>query len=115
MSMRRILFSLCLMLGLASPLWASEEIGRQEDSASADGQVLMPMGSVRQDTLSGSSSADGDYQHVKSDSTGRVYGSVKVDTALPAGGNTIGGVNIVSDVPGTGATNSGKAEGGVHA
>lgn len=113
--MKRLLLSCCLLVGLASPLWASEEIGRQEDSASADGQVLMPVGCVRQDVLAGSTSADGDHGNQKCDPTGRLYGSVKVDTALPAGGATIGGVNVVSDIPGTGATNAGKAEGGVHA
>lgn len=113
--MKRLLLSLGLLLGLASPLWASEEIGRQEDSASADGQVLMPVGCVRQDTIASSTSTDGDYSHQKCNNVGRVYGSVTVDAALPAGGNTIGSVNTVSDTPGTGATNLGKAEGGVHA
>jgi hypothetical protein len=139
--MKRLLLSLCLVLGLISPVLASEEIGRQEDTASADGHVLMPTGCVRQDTLSASTSSDGDYGNFKCTSAGREYTSATIDAALPAGanaigklaansgviigdvnlvsgipagGNAIGSVTITSDIPGTGATNSGKAEGNAH-
>lgn len=131
--MTRLLLSLGLVLSLASPLWASEELGRQEDSASVDGQVLMPVGCVRQDTIATSTSADGDYGNVKCNNVGRTYTSATIDAALPAGTNAIGklsanggvvigDVNVVntptvsatvtSQVPGTGATNLGKAAGG---
>jgi hypothetical protein len=139
--MKRLLLAALLTLGCLSPVWASEEIGRQEDSANADGQVLMPIGCVRQDTIASSTSADGDYGNVKCNNVGRTYTSATIDAALPAGtnaigklsanggviigdvnlvsaipagGNTIGGVNIVSDTPGTGATNLGKAEDNPH-
>lgn len=139
--MTRLLLAVCLTLGLSAPLWASEEIGRQEDTPSGTGHVLMPEGCVRQDTIAASTDADGDYTHVKCNNVGRLYGTVAIDTALPAGtnaigklspnsgviigdvnlvspipagGNAIGTVAITSDVPGTGATNSGKAEGNAH-
>ena len=139
--MKRLLLSLCLMAGLVSPVWASEEVGRQEDTANATGQVLMPAGCVRQDTLASSTDTDGDYSNVKCTTAGRVYTSAVIDTALPAGtnaigklsanggviigdvnvvsaipagGNAIGSVSITSQIPGTGATNLGKAEGGTH-
>ena len=40
--------------------------------------------------------------------------SVAVTSALPAGNNNIGDVDVASVVPGTGATNLGKAEDAVH-
>jgi hypothetical protein len=137
MIMLRLLFSLLLLLS-AVPAWASEEIGRQEDTASSSGHVLMPEGCVRQDTLATSTDADGDYAHIKCTTAGRVYTSSTIDAALPSGGNTIGnvglatgsntignvGINaganaigsvtITSSVPGTGATNLGKAEDNAH-
>lgn len=45
-----------------------------EDSANASGDNGMHLLSVRQDTLASSTSTDGDYQDVKSDSIGAVYG-----------------------------------------
>jgi hypothetical protein len=126
---------------VAVPSWASEEIGRQEDSASADGQVLMPIGCVRQDTIGSSTGTDGDYGNVKCNNVGRLYTSGAIDTALPAGTNgigkltanggviigdvnlvsaipvgtnAIGSVSITSLTPGTGATRSGKGEGLAH-
>lgn len=41
--------------------------------------------------------------------------SVAVTSALPAGTNNIGDVDVLSVIPGTGATNLGKAEDSVHA
>ncbi len=112
--MKRLLLSLCLILGLASPVWASEELGRQEDSPNADGQVLMPVGCVRQDTIASSTSADGDYTNIKCNSVGRAYMAATIDAALPTGANAIGTVGITSVIPGTGSTNLGKAEGATH-
>lgn len=45
-----------------------------EDSANASGDNGMHLLSVRQDTLASSTTTDGDYQDVKSDSIGAVYG-----------------------------------------
>lgn len=81
--MRRLVGLLVVVTGLwGAPSWASEEIGRQEDTAAADGQVLMPTGCVRQDTLASSTSADGDYAHMKCTAAGRLYADT--DTELPA-------------------------------
>lgn len=134
--MRQLLVFLILLL--AGPVWASEEIGRQEDTASATGQVLMPTGCVRQDTVSNLTDTDGDYANIKCNNVGRVYTSSTIDAALPTGSNTIGtvtlgtgsnsvgtvvlgtGANAVgsvtttSQVPGTGSTNLGKAEDQAH-
>ena len=41
-------------------------------------------------------------------------GAVTVSASLPAGTNNIGDVDVLSVVPGTGATNLGKAEDGAH-
>lgn len=136
MMIRALLTALLLLW--SAPIWAAEEVGRQEDAPAADGHVLMPQGCVRQDTIASSTSTDGDYSNVKCTSTGRVYTSTTVDTALPTGSNTIGNVGIntgsntignvglnagsnaigsvtiTSEVPGTGSTNLGKAEDAAH-
>jgi hypothetical protein len=44
-----------------------------EDSAHSSGDIGLYMLSVRQDTLSASTSADGDYQSFKTDALGRLY------------------------------------------
>ena len=43
-----------------------------------------------------------------------VDGAVSISAALPAGTNNIGDVDVLSVVPGTGATNLGKAESAAH-
>lgn len=141
--MKRLLLALCLLAGLPGLSHAAyESLGRQESTASADGHVLVPIGCVRQNTIGSTTLNDADYGNVKCNSEGRVYTSTTIDAALPAGTNAIGklsantgviigDVNVVgslpagsaalgsvtttSQVPGTGATNLGKAEGGVHA
>jgi Ni,Fe-hydrogenase maturation factor len=52
-------------------------------------------------------------QALSTDAKGRA--NVNVVDALPAGGNNIGDVDVASVIPGTGATNLGKAEDAVHA
>jgi hypothetical protein len=131
-----ILALLLLSIGVADQAWASEEIGRQEDTASADAHVTMPMGCVRSDTPAETTSTDGDYSHVKC-KTGKLYtlttleagtatfgklganagviiGDVNVVGSLPTGNNTLGNVNVTSIAPGTGATSLGKSEDAVH-
>lgn len=114
-----------------------------EDAAATSGDVGTVALAVRQDTISNSTSADGDYGTLKLNSVGRLYTSATIDAALPTGANAIGklssntGVTIgaveiaaaqtlatvttvstVSSVaavtPGTGATNLGKAEDAAH-
>lgn len=50
-----------------------DDIIRSEDVASADGHAGASVLTVRQDTLAGSTSADGDYQPFKTDSVGRLW------------------------------------------
>lgn len=64
----------------------------QEDAAHVSGDTGTMALTVRQDTPAGSTSADGDYQPMKTDSVGRVHVNVG---ALPASTNTI---EMVGDV-----------------
>lgn len=88
-----------------------------EDAASAGGESLVLVGAVRQDTLSSSVSADGDYGNLKFNNVGRLWVSATIDAAIAAGANTIGSLASIttSVVPGTAATNLGKAEDAAHA
>lgn len=69
---------------------------KAEDAASATGDTLIPIGAVRQDVLASSTSNDGDYTWLKTTSLGRLYTSAAIDTALPAGTNNIGDVDVLS-------------------
>jgi hypothetical protein len=139
---RLLLLALLCMTALPWPAHAAyESLGRQEDTPNADGQVVVPMGCVRQDTIASSTTTDADYSNVKCSNTGRVYTSATIDGALPAGtngigkltanggvvigdvnlvsavpagANAIGSVSVTSVIPGTGATNLGKAEDAAH-
>lgn len=68
-----------------------------EDAASVGGEKLFLMGAVRQDlaNLAPSTSADGDYSTLKVTNNGRLYASVAIDTALPAGSAILGQVKLV--------------------
>lgn len=114
--MLKRVYGLCALLLLipSLALAAYESLGQREDSPASDGQIVVPSGCVRQDTLAGSTSADGDYSNIKCTSVGRLYTSATIDAALPAGANAIGSVTITSIVPGTGATALGKPEDGAH-
>ncbi len=91
-----------------------------EDAAHSSGDPGTLSLAVRQDTISNSTSADGDYGALKINSVGRLYTSATIDAAIPAGTNAIGklaansgvdigDVDVTSLIPGTGATNLGKA------
>lgn len=82
-----------------------------EDTASADAHPGTPAYSVRQDSPSTTTSADGDYQPLKSSSTGRLYTSTTIDAAIPAGTNNIGDVDVLT-LPGTGTEDAGESAGG---
>lgn len=69
---------------------------------------------VRDDALATLTPVDGDYTHLRVTSTGRLWASASIDAALPAGTNNIGDVDVLSVVPGTGATALGKAEDAAH-
>lgn len=100
-------------------------IAKAEDVASADADVGVPAMAVRKATPANTSGTDGDYEMLQI-SAGRLWTSAVIDTALPAGTNAIGklaansgvdigDVDVTSIIPGTGATNLGKAEDAVHA
>lgn len=67
-----------------------------EDGASAGAESLCLMGAVRRDTAASSSGTDGDYSTVNVNSAGRVWTTAVIDTALPAGTNNIGDVDVLT-------------------
>jgi hypothetical protein len=69
-----------------------------EDVASADAHPGTPAYAVRADSLSTTTTTDGDYQPLKSTAAGRLYTSATIDAAIAAGDNNIGNVDIVSGV-----------------
>jgi hypothetical protein len=88
--------------------------GRAEDSAHSTGHEGVVILAVRRDTAAVGSDTDGDYSTFNVNSSGRLYTSATIDSALPAGTNNIGDVDVLSVVPGTGATALGKAEDAAH-
>lgn len=56
-----------------TPGTGATNLGKAEDAAHTSGDVGVFILGVRQDTLASSTSTDGDYQAIKSDSTGAVY------------------------------------------
>lgn len=86
-----------------------------EDVASADADAGVPALAVRKATPGNTSGTDGDYEFLQM-SAGRLWASAVIDTALPVGTNSIGKISDIttSVVPGTGATNLGKAEDAAH-
>lgn len=98
-----------------------------EDDPAASGAAGKLVLAVRRDTVASSAGTDGDYATLNLTSAGRLWTSAVLDTAipagtnnigdvdvltlpaLPAGNNNIGDVDVASVVPGTAATNLGKA------
>lgn len=69
---------------------------KEEDAAHVSGDIGAYMLSVRQDTLASSTSADGDYQSLKTDSLGRMW--VNVDkAAAPSFNSWLVSQNTVTD------------------
>lgn len=97
---------------------AGTEFDEDTPHTTADAGTLML--AVRRDTPAVGSDTDGDYSTLNVGSGGRLYTSATIDAALPAGTNAIGklaansgvdigDVDVTSVIPGTGATNLGKA------
>lgn len=95
-----------------------------EDAAHASSDPGVQALAVRKATPANLSTTDGDYEPLQV-SAGRLWTSAVIDTALPSGTNAIGklaansgvdigDVDVTSVVPGTGATNLGKAEDAAH-
>lgn len=120
-----------------TPGTAAGNLGKAEDVASAGGDTLVGMAAVQDAALAALTSVDGDYTWLRVNANGALWtqdvgvdaalagNELQVDivAALPTGANTIGSVNIAANdgvdignvdvasvVPGTGATNLGKAE-----
>jgi hypothetical protein len=90
-----------------------------EDVASASADAGVPAMAIQLATPTDLAGTDADYAMLQM-SAGRLWASAKIDTALPAGTNAIGklaansgvdigDVDVTSVIPGTGATNLGKA------
>lgn len=97
------------------PGTGATNLGKAEDGASADGDVGVGMLAVRKATPANTSGTDGDYEFLQI-SAGRLWASATIDAALPVGTNSIGKISDIttSIVPGTAATNLGKAEDAAH-
>lgn len=106
------------------PGTGATNLGKAEDAAHTTGDVGVMGLAVRTDTPANRSGTDGDYEPLQM-SAGRLWTSATIDTALPAGTNAIGklaansgvdigDVDVTSVVPGTGASNLGKAEDAAH-
>lgn len=67
-----------------------------EDAASAGAENLTLAGAIRRDTAAVGSGADGDYSTINVNSVGRLWTTAVIDTALPAGTNNIGDVDVLS-------------------
>lgn len=101
----------CDILSLI-PGVAATSLGKAEDAAHADGDTGVMSLAVRNDAGAALAGADGDYIPLSTDATGNLR--TNLVTALPAGTNNIGDVDVLSIVPGTAATNLGKAEDAAH-
>lgn len=64
------------------PGTGATNLGKAEDSASASGDVGVSVLAVRQDTLAASTTTDGDYSPLKTDSQGSLYSNPGVKTTL---------------------------------
>ena len=104
-----------------TPGTGAANLGKAEDGAHASGDVGVMALSVRQNTAAALGGADADYQPLITDTDGRLHvvsatTTVGGATSIPTGSNTIGSLAsiLTSIVPGTGATNLGKAEDAAH-
>lgn len=96
-------------------------IAKAEDAAHSSGDVGVMALAVRQDTAAALSGTDGDYTPLITDASGRLHiaplvaGSAAIGKLAANSGVDIGDVDVTTVVPGTGATNLGKAEDAAHA
>ena len=80
-----------------------------EDAAHTTADPLLPVAAVRNDTPGALSGTDGDYTPLQTDDGGNLRVEVTANSGVD-----IGDVDVTSIVPGTGATNLGKAEDAAH-
>lgn len=84
-------------------------IAKAEDAASANADVGVPAMAIQLATPADTAGTDGDYAMLQM-SAGRLWTSAKIDTALPAGNNNIGDVDVASSALPTGAATSAKQD-----
>lgn len=72
-----------------TPGTSASHLGKAEDAAAASGDTGVAALAIQLATPADTAGTDGDYAMLQM-SAGRLWGSVKVDTALPAGTNAIG-------------------------
>lgn len=113
------------------PGTGATNLGKAVDAVAGGTDTGVPALAVRIDTLATLTPASGDYTQLRTTSQGRLWVSAALDTALPAGSNSIGSVtlnagsnaigklaansgvdigdvDVISVTPGTGASNLGK-------
>lgn len=78
------------------PGTGATNLGKAVDSAGGATDTGVAVLTLRDDALAAVSPADGDYARMRSDSTGRLWVSAKVDSALPTGANAIGSITNTS-------------------
>lgn len=83
------------------PGTGTTHLGKAEDAAAADGDTGVMVLTVRRDSAASSAGTTGDYATFNTDNTGRLWVNV-------------GAISSTSFVPGTAATNLGKAEDVAH-
>lgn len=70
-------------------------VRKLEDDASANADAGVPVLAVRQAAPANTSGTDGDYENLRM-ANGRLWCSVTIDAALPAGTNNIGDVDVLT-------------------
>jgi hypothetical protein len=79
---------------MASDFTGASGFMKKEDVASADGDAGVGMLAVQKATPANTAGTDGDYEFLQI-YAGRLWASAKIDTAIPAGTNTMGQVGLV--------------------
>lgn len=82
------------------PGTGATNLGKQTDSVAGATDTGVAILGIRDDVLTTLTPADGDYTRFRFNSVGRVWTSATIDSALPAGTNNIGDVDVAS-LPGT--------------
>jgi hypothetical protein len=74
------------------PGTTATSLGKAEDAPAADGDTGVMLLAVRKDVAATTVGTNGDYHPLEVDANGRLWCSTLIDSALPTGGNVIGGV-----------------------
>lgn len=101
------------VIGPVIPGVGATALGKAVDAAPGVTDTGVAALALRDDALAALTPADGDYTHLRVTASGAMW--VAHAGSLPAGTNNIGDVDVLSVVPGTGATSLGKARDGASA